>query len=59
MQNEKLNRSSQRHGLGREATIKIAQQLRTMYDETIKEGIPERFVELLKRMDKGGNEGSR
>jgi hypothetical protein len=30
-----------------------------MYDETVREGIPERFVELLKRMDKGGGEGSR
>jgi hypothetical protein len=46
-------------GLSREATIKIGQQLRAMYDEVVKEGVPERFSELLKRLDdnKGGGEG--
>jgi hypothetical protein len=46
-------------GLSREATIKIGQQLRAMYDEVVKEGVPERFSELLKRLDhdKGGDEG--
>lgn len=47
-------------GLTREATIKIGQQLRAMYDEVVKEGVPDRFNDLLKRLDgqKGGGEGS-
>lgn len=46
-------------GLSREATIKIGQQLRAMYDEVVKEGVPDRFNELLKRLDgdKGGDKG--
>lgn len=48
-------------GLTREATIKIGQQLRAMYDEVIKEGVPDRFTDLLKRLDSQdrGGEGSR
>ena len=30
----------------------IGQQLRRMHDEVVKEGIPDRFAELLKRLDK-------
>ncbi len=47
-------------GLTREATIKIGQQLRAMYDEVVKEGVPDRFNDLLKRLEgnKGGGEGS-
>lgn len=29
----------------------IGQQLRRMHDEVLKEGIPDRFAELLKRLD--------
>ncbi|HWK87875.1 MAG TPA: NepR family anti-sigma factor [Xanthobacteraceae bacterium] len=48
-------------GLTREATIKIGQQLRAMYDEVVKEGVPDRFTDLLKRLDNQdrGGEGSR
>ena len=59
MQKKKLGGTSSGQGLGREATIKISQQLRAMYDETVKEGVPERFAELLRRMDKENDEGSR
>jgi anti-sigma factor NepR-like protein len=47
------------NGLTREATIKIGQQLRAMYDEVVKEGVPDRFNDLLKRLDggKAGGEG--
>lgn len=30
----------------------IGQQLRRMHDEVVKEGVPDRFAELLKRLDK-------
>ncbi len=59
MQKKKSGGASSGQGLGREATIKISRQLRAMYDETVKEGVPERFAELLRRMDKENGEGSR
>ena len=38
--------------LGREVQAKIGNQLRAIYDDVVKEGVPDRFVELLKRLDK-------
>ncbi|HVT56605.1 MAG TPA: NepR family anti-sigma factor [Xanthobacteraceae bacterium] len=61
MQNTRTGDTAPGAGLSREATIKIGQQLRAMYDEVVKEGVPDRFSELLKRLDgegaKGGSEG--
>jgi hypothetical protein len=37
--------------LGRDVQAKIGGQLRALYDEVVKEGVPDRFVELLKRLD--------
>ncbi len=45
-------------GLGREIQHKIGQQLRAMYDDVVQEGVPDRFAELLKRLDKPSDEGS-
>lgn len=56
MQKSKAGGPDAGTGLSREATIKIGQQLRAMYDEVVKEGVPDRFNELLKRLD-GGKEG--
>jgi hypothetical protein len=39
--------------LGRDVQNKIGQQLRTMYDDVVKEGVPDRFNDLLKRLDEG------
>jgi hypothetical protein len=46
--------------LGADINQKIGQQLRLMYREVLEEGIPDRFVEILKRLDenkddKGGD----
>jgi anti-sigma factor NepR-like protein len=38
--------------LGRDVQAKIGSQLRAIYDDVVKEGVPDRFVELLKRLDK-------
>jgi anti-sigma factor NepR-like protein len=38
--------------LGRDVQAKIGNQLRAIYDDVVKEGVPDRFVELLKRLDK-------
>ena len=38
--------------LCRYVQAKIGNQLRAIYDDVVKEGVPDRFVELLKRLDK-------
>jgi len=38
--------------LGRDVQAKIGSQLRAIYNDVVKEGVPDRFVELLKRLDK-------
>ena len=37
--------------LGRDVQSKIGQQLRAMYDDVLSQGVPDRFVELLSRLD--------
>jgi hypothetical protein len=37
--------------LGREIQTKIGEQLRAMYDDVVGQGVPDRFVELLRRLD--------
>lgn len=37
--------------LSREAQQKISQQLRAMYENVVKEGIPERFAKMLRQSD--------
>jgi hypothetical protein len=37
--------------LGREIQAKIGQQLRAMYDDVVNQGVPDRFVHLLNRLD--------
>lgn len=57
MQRIKTGGTADGAGLTRDATIKIGQQLRAMYDEVVKEGVPDRFSELLKRLDGDDNKG--
>lgn len=44
--------------LGREVQTKIGQQLRAMYDDVVKQGVPDRFSELLQQLDKGDDAGT-
>jgi hypothetical protein len=37
--------------LGRDVQSKIGQQLRAMYDGVVNEGVPDRFAEMLSRLD--------
>jgi hypothetical protein len=37
--------------LGRDVQNKLGQQLRTAYDDIVNEGVPDRFEELLRRLD--------
>ena len=41
--------------LGREVQARLGQQLRAMYDEVINQGVPDRFSDLLNRLDNDGN----
>jgi hypothetical protein len=41
--------------LGREVQARLGQQLRAMYDEVVNQGVPDRFTELLNRLDRNGN----
>ncbi len=38
--------------LGRDIQAKIGQQLRALYDEVVNQGVPDRFADLLNRLDK-------
>jgi hypothetical protein len=43
--------------LGPDIKAKIGMQLRQIYGEIVDQGVPERFVELLKRLDDANCEG--
>jgi hypothetical protein len=49
---------SQPGRLGRDVQAKIGGQLRALYDEVVKEGVPDRFADLLKRLDDEDGKGS-
>jgi hypothetical protein len=37
--------------LGRDVQAKIGQQLRALYDDVVQQGVPQRFADLLHRLD--------
>jgi hypothetical protein len=37
--------------LDKEVQTKIGQQLRAMYDEVVRQGVPDRFAELLRKFE--------
>jgi hypothetical protein len=41
--------------LGREVQARLGQQLRAMYDDVVNQGVPDRFADLIKRIDSNGN----
>lgn len=41
--------------LGRDVQARLGQQLRAMYDDVVNQGVPDRFAELLNRLDDNGN----
>jgi hypothetical protein len=50
MQTEVTQRKA-RGRLGREVQNKIGQQLRAMYDDVVNDGVPDRFVDMLRKLD--------
>jgi hypothetical protein len=47
--------SSKPAKLSREVQARLGQQLRSMYDDVVNQGVPERFTELLNRINGNGN----
>lgn len=41
-------------GLNAEIQARIGHQLRAMYDDVVRQGVPERFAELIRRLDAPG-----
>jgi hypothetical protein len=39
-------------GLNRDIQAKIGEQLRQMHDEIVKQGVPDRFADLLAKLDR-------
>ena len=54
MQTEATQRKA-RGRLGRDVQNKIGQQLRAMYDGVVNDGVPDRFVEMLRQLDEQKN----
>ena len=42
-------------GLNAEIQSRIGHQLRAMYDDVVNQGVPDRFAELLDRLEGNGN----
>ncbi len=42
--------------LDRDVQLKIGERLRAVYDDIVKQGVPDRFVDLLSRLDKNGRD---
>ncbi len=43
--------------LGREVQARLGQQLRAMYDDVVNQGVPDRFAELLNRLERRWEQG--
>ena len=39
--------------LGRDVQARLGQQLRAMYDEVVNQGVPDRFSDLIDRLEGG------
>ena len=49
--------STGNHGsLDKETQTKIGRQLRAMYDDVVRQGVPDRFADLLKRLERSEDE---
>lgn len=59
MENAQTNRGKKSDGkpakLSREVQARLGQQLRAMYDDVVNQGVPDRFTELLNRIDGNTN----
>jgi hypothetical protein len=45
--------------LSREVQARLGQQLRSMYDDVVNQGVPDRFTDLLNRINGDVNKGEK
>jgi hypothetical protein len=45
-------------GLNSEIQARIGHQLRAMYDDVVKQGVPDRFADLIRKLDAGETPGA-
>ena len=46
-----MREAKKQGGLNAEIQSRIGHQLRAMYDDIVRQGVPERFVELVRKLD--------
>jgi hypothetical protein len=44
-------------GLNPEIQSRIGHQLRAMYDDVVRQGVPDRFADLVRKLDEPGAQG--
>jgi hypothetical protein len=50
-QASKITPPGKQGGLNAEIQSRIGHQLRAMYDEVVRQGVPDRFAELVRKLD--------
>ena len=50
-------KSQGKGGLNAEIQSRIGHQLRAMYDDVVRQGVPDRFAELVRKLDEPGAQG--
>jgi hypothetical protein len=55
---ERLEARAGHHSLGPDIKAKIGQQLRAMYNDVVNQGVPERFSEILHRLEQADEAGA-
>jgi hypothetical protein len=56
-QDDKMNQqegAKPRGGLNPEIQARIGHQLRALYDDVVRQGVPDRFAELIRKLDTPG-----
>jgi hypothetical protein len=48
---DETSKPGKRGGLNAEIQSRIGHQLRAMYDDVVRQGVPDRFAELIRRLD--------
>jgi Anti-sigma factor NepR len=58
MHNEIQTRNKRRGRLGRDVQTKLGKTLQAYFDDVVKEGVPDRFKDLLQQYDERKDKGS-
>ena len=56
-QASKVRRPGKQGGLNAEIQSRIGHQLRAMYDDVVRQGVPDRFAELIRKLDGPSSRG--